>query len=132
MSLRIVLLAIGGVFVGWILFWTLLAMGPIAWVVIVPMLIIGLVQVYRKRAKMETAADGVYYCANCGTEISRTTADGERADGPDRELNYCTNCGEPVEIDEREDAAQRVQNCAACGAPNDPDAEACTHCHAAL
>lgn len=131
MSLRIVLAAVGLVTVGWVLFWTLVAMGPIAWVVIVPMLVVGVVQVYRKR-RGRRPDDGVRYCPNCGAEIVPPTDDGEAAAPTDRPTVYCVNCGESVDIDGASDATPTVRNCPECGSPNDPDAGACEYCDAAL
>ncbi len=71
MSLETALKGIGLVTVVWFLFWALVAMGPLGWIVLGPILLIGIVQVYRKRDERRrqnhaASTAGVQNCPDCG------------------------------------------------------------------
>lgn len=132
MSLRIALQAVGIVVVGLLLLMTLLAMGPVAWLVVGTMVAIGVLQVHRKRRQRRErrAGEGTTYCANCGSEVDLEAYD----DDPAWEVAHCTDCGAPVETatgPATDDATSR-RNCPECGSPNGPEATTCTYCDAEL
>ena len=151
MSIRTALQVIGLLTVCYLLFLALLAMGPIGWLVFVPMLVFGLVQAHRKRSQRRASdRGGPNYCPNCGSEIDtdwfdETAADAERGGSSDADwtVRYCPDCGAPLETvaDDRSDCddgstggdrRSSPANCPDCGAPNDPDRATCKHCDAAL
>ncbi|QCS41588.1 hypothetical protein [Natrinema versiforme] len=124
-----------------------LAMGPIGWLVFGTLLAVGVIQVHRKRATETSRPDDVSgYCPDCDVTVDLEVADGDgeggdRADPSDPSVRYCPNCGESIDSDgDVENAADSrdarratgTTNCAACGAPNDPERTTCKHCDAAL
>lgn len=145
MSLRIALRVVGLLLGGYLLLGALLAMGPFAWAVFVPLLAIGTVQVYRNRRQRSGTDGPPDYCPNCGAAVD-CDAFAERTD--DRwEVRYCSNCGAPLEseteagaeTDRAADAADpepgvdgHAKTCSDCGAPTDPDQETCNYCDADL
>ena len=141
MSVRVALQAIGLLVVGYFLLGSLLAMGPIGWLVFVPMLLVGAAEVYRRRARRDRGSDGGDdYCANCGSAIELDAFDTRETEESDSEweTGYCANCGAPVGSGETADrtggstGSERPMNCPDCGAPNDPDRTTCNHCDATL
>lgn len=154
MSLQTALQVVGLLAVGYLVFVGLLAMGPIGWVVFVPMLLIGSYQVYRERSRRsgaERGSDERNSCPNCGSTLdieAFETTDESDADGDDdRQVRYCSTCGTPLEtvpssdpapsfVDDRSGAdtgrSNRVTNCPDCGAPNDPHRTTCEYCDAEL
>lgn len=145
MSLRVALQVVGLLVAGYLLFMTLLAMGPIGLVVFVPLLVIGAVQVYRKRTgRTVSDAESPNYCPHCGSAIDVDAVDREEtSDDGQWEVRYCRNCGAPLETEAKPDwgndttdadpgAAGRTENCPDCGAPNDPHRTECKHCDAEL
>lgn len=140
MSLQLALRVVGALVVGYLLFVTLVAMGPIGLAVFVPLLAIGIVQVYRNRTRDGGTAGSPNYCPNCGSAVEYGAVDGESADDH-WEARYCPDCGAPLHP-EREsdrddgttdaDGLERPTNCPDCGAPNDPDRTTCEYCDAVL
>ncbi|WP_440763892.1 hypothetical protein [Natronorubrum sp. DTA7] len=144
MSLHVALQVLGLLVGGYLLFVTILAMGPIGLVVFVPLLAIGAVQVYRNRTRRsgsESVSESPSYCRHCGSAIDTDAFDDEREgdDGP-WEVRHCPDCGAPLESATKSDrgtdttngTAGRPTNCPDCGAPNDPDQTTCTHCDGEL
>ncbi|ELY93979.1 hypothetical protein C483_04849 [Natrialba hulunbeirensis JCM 10989] len=123
MTVSLALRILGILAAGYLLFVTLLAMGPIGMVVFVPLLVIGAVQVYRTRTRPENGGtDGELpdYCPNCGTAIeggvfdatatTTDTGDGEKSDqGVERNRH-----ADSADSDEQ---PWRVHYCGRCGAP---------------
>ena len=141
MSVRVALQVIGLLVVGYFLLGSLLAMGPIGWLVFVPMLLVGAAEVYRRQARRDPGSNGAGdYCANCGKAIGVDAFDTRATDESDSEweIRYCANCGAPIDsgvIGDRtggSTGSQRPTNCPDCGAPNDRDRTTCKHCDAAL
>lgn len=132
MSLRIALQALGLLVVGYVLFVAFLAMGPIAWVVFGAMLVIGILQVHRKRRQPDPeTGGGPQFCANCGAKLDREI-DENSPGSQEFEVNYCSSCGAPVpSTADTAPAAQRT-NCPECGAPNDAEQTECDYCEATL
>lgn len=130
MSLPTTLKVVALLVVGLLLIPAFVAMGPIGWVVIGSMFLVGVVQVHRKRS---SASGGVRpeYCPNCGSEIDD---DVFAADDPDEEweMGYCPACGAPIRGDDGSESRARPVNCPNCGAPNEPDEEECAYCEADL
>lgn len=133
MSLPTALKIVALLFVGLLLIPAFLAMGPLGWVVIGSMFVVGAVQVHQNRKKSAEAGDGrPEYCPNCGAELD----DGVFAtDDPDDEweVSYCPDCGAPVRGDDSGNESKvRKVNCPDCGSPNDPTDEKCDYCDAEL
>ncbi|ADD04562.1 uncharacterized protein Nmag_0978 [Natrialba magadii ATCC 43099] len=123
MAVSLALRILGTLAAGYLLFVTLLAMGPIGMVVFVPLLMIGAVQVYRTRNRPETGeADNELpdYCPNCGTAVEEDVLDATATDAVDGE-----KCGPGPESNRHADSEGsdgqpwRVHYCAGCGAPLD-------------
>lgn len=129
MSLHTALQAIGIVIVGTLLFGTLLDMGPLAWVIFGTMLVLGVLQVQRRR-RNRAAEDDDAYCANCGTELDFELFDAEGGD--QWGVAYCPSCGAPVNSDRDADAFGGTMNCPDCGSPNDAGNERCQYCETPL
>lgn len=135
MSLRLALRV-----VGYLRFVTIVAMGPIGWAIFVPLLAIGLVQVYRNRIRDGESAGSPNYCPNCGSHLESDSV-GEESDDDEWAVRYCLDRGAPLGSDEDADrdgranetrAPERPTNCPNCGAPNDPARTTCDYCDAAL
>ncbi|AEH36869.1 double zinc ribbon domain-containing protein [Halopiger xanaduensis] len=132
-------------------------MGPIGWLVFVPMLLIGGYQAHRERrewSEAERECAALNYCPNCGSPVDSegfdAIDDSEADEDGDWRVRYCSTCGAPLEsflslrsrgsdtssVDERfetgTDRSGTVTNCSDCGAPNDPDRTTCKHCDAEL
>ncbi|QLK27286.1 hypothetical protein HYG81_06705 [Natrinema zhouii] len=122
-------------------------MGPIGWLVFGTVLAVSVIQVHRKRAKeTDRTHDETGYCPDCSVTVDLVIIDGngkggDRPDPSNPSVRYCPNCGESIDADgDAENAADSrdarratgTTNCAACGAPNDPDRTTCKHCEAAL
>lgn len=121
-----------------------IAMGPIGWLAFGTLLVVGVIQVHRKRAReTDQTHSETGYCPDCGAtiELESASGDGESEDRAAPSVRYCPNCGEEIDTEgDTESAADSrdtrrttgTTNCAACGAPNDPDRATCKHCDAAL
>ena len=139
MSLHVALQVLGLLVGGYLLFVTILAMGPIGLVVFVPLLAIGAVQVYRNRTRGSDSDSGSArpnYCRHCGEAVA-TDAFGEHEDDDQWEVQYCPDCGAPLESATKSDrgtdgTSGRPTNCPDCGAPNDTSRTTCTHCDGEL
>ncbi|NUB93095.1 zinc ribbon domain-containing protein [Haloterrigena sp. SYSU A558-1] len=140
MSLRLALQVVGALVVGYLLFVTIVAMGPIGWAIFVPLLAIGTVQVYRNRTRDDGSAGSPNYCPNCGSALEYDSV-GEETDDGGWAVRYCPDCGAPLGSDGDADrdgradetsGAERPANCPDCGAPNDPDRTTCDYCDTAL
>ncbi|AUX07781.1 hypothetical protein AArcSl_0124 [Halalkaliarchaeum desulfuricum] len=134
MSLRTALLAVGILVVGYVLFVTVLAMGPLGWIVVGTMLLIGMIQVYRKRRGLNRDGETPpRFCANCGAELAPEFGEGD-VEGEDSEfgVNYCSSCGAPVPSAADTATEKRRCNCPDCGARNDADRSECDYCGAVL
>ncbi|RKD98163.1 double zinc ribbon domain-containing protein [Halopiger aswanensis] len=132
-------------------------MGPIGWLVFVPMLLIGGYQVRRERrewSEAERERTALNYGLNCGSPVYSegfgAVDDSDADDDGDWRVRYCSTCGVPLEsflspgpggsetssVDDRfetdTDRSGSVTNCSDCGAPNDPDRTTCKHCDADL
>ncbi|OIB55961.1 zinc ribbon domain-containing protein [Natrialba sp. SSL1] len=121
MTVSLALRILGVLAAGYLLFVTLLAMGPIGMAVFVPLLVIGAVQVYRTRTRPENGGPSGElpdYCPNCGTAIeadvfdatATDTAAGEKGDQGDERNRHADSKGS-------DEQPWRVHYCAGCGAP---------------
>lgn len=131
MSLPTVLKILALLIVGLLLVPAFVAMGPIGWVAIGSMFLVGVVQVHRERSAASSGGRPEY-CPNCGTELDD---DVFATDGPgdEWEVGYCSACGAPIRGDEAADESKvRKVNCQDCGAPNEPEDEECEYCEADL
>ena len=132
-SLPTALKIVALLFVGLLLIPAFLAMGPLGWVVVGSMFVVGAVQVHWNRKKPAGAGDGrPEDCPNCGAEIDDEVF---ATDAPDDEweVGYCQDCGAPVgEDDSGNESRVRTVNCPDCGSPNDADDGQCRYCDAAL
>lgn len=133
MSLRIVLQAIGTVVVGGMLLLAFLSMGPVGWVVIGAMFVIGVLQVHRNRRRGDrNSGDMPAYCANCGAALPVDAFDSDDLEDSEYETDYCSRCGAPVVPEPQDSSASTQRNCPDCGALNEPGADECNYCHADL
>lgn len=121
MSLRIALQGVGIVVAGLVLLWGFLAMGPLAWVVIGTMLVIGVLQVLRDRRRSKSESGELpAYCANCGSALALDAHVAGGSEDAEWELDYCPDCGAPVAPAGASGSVGKTRNCPDCGAPNDP------------
>lgn len=130
MSLPTALKLVALLVVGLLLLPAFLAMGPLGWVVIGSMFVVGAVQVHRKRSA-ETGDGRPEYCPNCGRELDDEVFATDDSDD-EWEVGYCPDCGAPVRDGTETESRTRKVNCPDCGSPNDPDDEECEYCDAAL
>lgn len=108
-----------------------LAMGPIGWVVIGSMFVVGVVQVHRKRSA-DSGEGRPECCPNCGSESDDVVLATDDADD-EWEVGYCPDCGAPIRDDDAgDDSKVRNVNCPDRGSPSDPDDVACDYCEAPL
>lgn len=131
MSLPTVLKVAALVVVGLLLTPVFVAMGPIGWVAIGSMFLVGVVQVHRKRSAVSGGARAEY-CPNCGIELDDDAVATDVSE-VEWEVAYCPDCGATVRgKDSYSRSRVHKMNCRDCGAPNDRGAEECDYCEAAL
>lgn len=130
-SLPIALKVVALLVVGLLLIPAFLAMGPIGWVAIGSMFLVGVVQVHRERSA-KSSGGRPEYCPNCGAGLDD---DVFATDEPDNAwaVCYCPDCGAPLEDDDPgSESKPRRANCLDCGAPNDRGDDECGYCGAEL
>lgn len=132
MSLHPTLEAIVVVILGVLLLPAFIAMGPLAWVVLGGMLLIGIVQVHRGRDRNEKGVERPTHCPNCGVRIDAYAEEYERRDDSQWQVQYCPDCGAPLAPETGKEPRPSRGNCPDCGAVVDPADSECDYCHAEL